>query len=167
MSTITVDLDRLSDDTYVAEFAWDNSGDPRPAMEALGEALDHYVSTHDVSEGMLPDAICGPASALFALGMLLEAVHADNPITAMLALAESQHMAAHALDHSDRIAEAVFGGCDDDAEETTLGEVLDRAQSWVLAHLPESDPDAFLQSESVFASLDAIPPAPPEGTDAA
>lgn len=166
MSTVTVDVERLSDDTYAAEFAWDNSHDHRAAMEALAESLDHYVSVHGHDEGMLPDAICGPASSLFALGMLLDAVRSDNPITAMLALSESQHYAAHALDHGDRIAQAVFGGCgDEDAEEVTLGEVLDRAQSWIVDHLPTPDPDAFLASEDVFASLDATPPA--EDTDAA
>lgn len=156
-----MDIQILTDDSQRAAWYFDRAGyDVRDTLSEIQDGIQHYFETHDDADGKLPEALCGAVCATLAATILYGVATAPatadfGEFMAMTAnVNEAAGFAEHSLDHNDPMAVEVFSpGHDDDSGQDNLGAVLERLTSWVLAHLPESDPDAFLASLSLDAEV--------------
>lgn len=138
-----------------AEFAWEHAGDDmREVLDSLSEAIVSYVENHDPDPDRpdtLPPHICGTVCTLLALAWLefsKQALQAGDTYAFMAAVGEVANNGMHAWqEHEHPAAVAIFGPCA--AGDDRLGAIEQRAQDYVLAHLPSSDPDAFLASLTI------------------
>lgn len=157
---MALDILILTDDAQRASWYFDHAGhDVRDTLAEIQEGISHYIETHD-NDGRLPEDLCGAVCATMAATILYgEATAAEQDmrdmgdVFASLAnVQEAAGFAQHAVEHGDRMAVEVFWP-DGVGDEDTVGDVAARLTSWVLAHLPESDPDAFLASLSLEAEV--------------
>lgn len=162
---MALDILILTDDSQRASWYFDRAGhDVRDTLQEIHDGINHYFDTHgnadDGGEDKLPEGLCGAVCATLAATILYGVATAPNPedvgdFFAMMAnINEAAGYAEHAMDHNDSMAvEVFFPGHDDDSGQDNVGAVVERLTSWVLAHLPESDPDAFLASLSLEAEV--------------
>lgn len=141
-----MDIQILTDDTQRASFYFDNAGrDPQEVLREVSDGVDHYFTTHN-TDG-LPESLCGPVTAtLAAINLYALATVPMNVWDAVNRAQDASEFADHAMEHGDAMACEVYGP-KNNGDDTVDGAVQ-RLTEWVLAHLPESDPDAFLASLS-------------------
>lgn len=153
-----MDILILTDDAQRASWYFDAAGRPtEDVLQELQDGIRHYFDTHPEDDDKLPENVCGAVCATMAAVILYGEVTAppaadmQDVLNSYANLQESANFAHHAIEHNDAMAVEVFTPNDDPAE--TVQDVAARLTSWVLAHLPESDPDAFLASLSLEAEV--------------
>jgi hypothetical protein len=145
-----MDIEIFTDEAQRASWMFDNAGrDTDAVLSDIGESVSHYIDTHG-GDDKLPEELCGAVCAVVAAANLYavsdEATDIETAMESFGRINEAAWHAMHAVEHGDAMASAVF---QPESETETVGHVVQRLTEWVVSHLPESDPDAFLASLSL------------------